>query len=82
MLFGTGEDAGKIMVAVDQALGKFTAKRSKKGHYALTINAASAEGLFALEFPAFTVAEVECFHPQGLPPHCVFAASAEMLAAD
>lgn len=81
LLFGTGSDAGHIQVSVDNAAGKFVAKRSKKGEYALTVNAATAEGLFALAFPAFARSRIEAIRPEnGKPPHFVFKASDEMLA--
>lgn len=83
LLFGTGEDAGKVRVSVDNATGKFLAKRSKRGDYALTINADTAAGLFSLTFPAFTDDRCEALRPtNGQPPHFVFKASAEMLAVD
>lgn len=83
LLFGTGLDAGKVCVSVDQTDGKFVAKRVASGGYFLTINAATAEGLFALEFPAFREEKLEAMRPQnGQPPHFVFHPSAAMLAAD
>lgn len=75
LLFGTGSDAGFIQVSVDNTAGKFLAKRTKKGDYALTVNAATAEGLFALDFPAFTRTGIEALRPEnGKPPHFVFRA--------
>lgn len=83
LLFGTAEDAGKIRISVDNQGGKFLAKRDKKGNYALTLNAASAEGLFALEFAPFAVERCEPLRPaNGQPPHFVFAASKDMLDVD
>jgi hypothetical protein len=83
LMFGTGDDAGKIAVSVDQEAGRFLAKRNKRGGYALTINAATAEGLFSLTFPAFTVSRCEAIRPtNGQPPRFVFKASAEMLKVD
>lgn len=83
LLFGTGEDAGKVRVTVDNEGGKFLAKRSKQGNYALTINSGTAKGLFALDFPAFVEDGIEALRPaNGQPPHFVFKASAAMLAAD
>lgn len=41
LLFGTAEDAGKIMVSVDNEAGKFAAKREKTGSYSTTIEAAA-----------------------------------------
>lgn len=46
----------------------------------MTINGPSAEGLFALDFPAFTVAAVEVRATRGEPPMAVFKASDAMLA--
>lgn len=83
LLFGTGSDAGFVQVSVDNTAGKFLAKRSKKGDYALTVNAATAEGLFSLDFPAFTRTGIEALRPEnGKPPHFVFKASAEMLKVE
>ena len=80
VLFGTGSDAGKVQVSVDNSTGKFTAKRDKRGSYAFTMNAATAEGLFALEFPPLRIDRCEAVRPvNGQPPHFVFTASAEML---
>lgn len=81
LLFGTGSDAGFVQVSVDNTTGKFAAKRTRKGDYVLTINEATANGLFALAFEAFTVAPIEAIRPvNGQPPHFVFKASAQMLA--
>lgn len=80
--FGTERDAGKIMLSVDATAGDFTAKRDKKGNYGLTLNAATADGLFNLEFPTFALDELEPVYRQGTPPALVFACSAEMMAGD
>lgn len=83
LAFGTGSDAGLIQVSVDNTTGKFVAKRTAKGDYALTINAATADGLFALSFDTFTRSPVEAIRPEnGKPPHFVFKASDSMLAVD
>lgn len=83
LLFGSAENAGKIKISVDATTGNFNAKRDAAGNYNLTINKASAEGRFALDFPAFSINAVEALRPQnGQPPHCIFKASAEMLAVD
>ncbi|MGN6596109.1 hypothetical protein [Sphingopyxis terrae] len=83
LLFGNAENAGKIKISVDATTGNFTAKRDASGNYNLTINKASADGRFALDFPAFSINVVEALRPQnGQPPHCIFKASAEMLAVD
>lgn len=80
--FGTGRDAGMIGLSVDASGGAFLARRQKSGKYLLTINQRSAAGMFALDFPAFTVRGVETVSRQGEPPMAVFAASKEMLEAD
>ena len=83
VLFGTDCDAGKLAISVDNVAGDFKAKRNKSGGYALTISQASADGLFALEFPTFTIDKCEAIRPEnGKPPQFVFKASAEMLAVD
>lgn len=83
LLFGTGSDAGKVQVSVDNAAGKFAAKRTRSGSYVITINAATADGRFALTFDPFTDGPCEPIRPQnGQPPHFVFKASAGMLAVE
>lgn len=81
LLLGSGAEAGQIGLTADLQRGKFRAKRAKDGSYALTINAASAEGRFALEFAPFAVLDVQVVRPPNLAPIAMFAASAEMLAA-
>lgn len=78
--FGTDRDAGKIALSVDVTSGQFPAKRDKQGRYKLTINGASAEGLFALDFPSFTVTPVEVISRRDECPMAVFKASDAMLA--
>lgn len=83
LLFGTGNDAGKIQISVDNTTGKFYAKRAKNGNYSLTINEATADGLFALEFEPFDRRNLEAIRPvNGQPRHVVFAASEAMLAVE
>ncbi|PTR06416.1 MULTISPECIES: hypothetical protein [unclassified Novosphingobium] len=83
LAFGTGDDAGLIQVVIDNAKGPFLAKRQKTGAYALTINAATADGLFSLDFPRFDCERLEALRPSvGQPPHFVFCASEQMLAVD
>jgi hypothetical protein len=83
LLFGSAENVGRIKISVDATTGNFNAKRDAVGNYNLTINKASAEGRFALDFPPFNINAVEALRPQnGQPPHCIFKASAEMLAVD
>lgn len=80
LMFGSGSDAGKIAVAM-QTGGGFVAKRQKAGGYALTINRLAAADRFTLDFPPFTIPNVEAVVPQnGQPPMFVFKASAAMLA--
>ncbi|MFN7028410.1 MAG: hypothetical protein ACK4PC_03495 [Sphingopyxis sp.] len=81
LLFGRDSDAGKIAISVDAETGNFLAKRDKAGRYTLTINQATAEGLFALDFPAFNVALVEAVRPEnGQPRRAAFKVSPAMLA--
>lgn len=80
ILFGSGDDAGKLMIATDQEKGQFPAKRDKTGRYRLSISGPSADGLFALDFPPFAVIEPEVVRAPGCPPACTFECSAEMLA--
>lgn len=82
LLFGSAEDAGKIRVSVPANGGGFTASRDKGGNYAITLNAASADGLFGLDFPTFAIEKCEPLRPtNGQSPHFVFKASDAMLAA-
>lgn len=80
--FGTGKDAGMIGMSVDVTAGQFIAKKSKSGFWKTTINGASAEGLFALDVPEFTVSPVRVLFEQGKCPMAVFKASDEMLAVE
>ena len=82
LLFGDGEDAGKILLAVDAAAGRFAARRDKQGRYTVVLGEASAEGLFALEFPVFAVLEPEVMRAPGCPVSVCFTASAAMLAVE
>lgn len=79
--FGSGRDAGKIAFSVDASTGAFLAKRDKNGGYSFTINARTADGLFALDFPPFVVEKPEILTLMGKPPIAVFACSEAMLAA-
>ncbi len=83
LMFGTGPDAGKVGVSVDQG-GAFVAQKAKRfDYYTLTINRAAAEGRFALAFDPFTLDRVEAIRPEnGQPPMFTFRASAQMLAAE
>lgn len=80
--FGTDRDAGKVAMSVDVTRGAFPVKRQKSGAWKFTINAASADGLFALDFPAFTVPDVQVVSREGHCPMAVFAASEAMLAVE
>lgn len=82
LAFGTGKDAGKIRAAGNASEGQFIAKRRKNGTYTFTINAKTADGLFALQFPTFDIQEVEPVSAMNTPPALVFKASDAMLAAD
>ena len=81
--FGSGVDAGKIRVAVDDGKGQFATKRQVSGQYGFTINKDTADGLFATDFTSFARPGLEALRPaDGAPPHFVFRASDEMLAVD
>jgi hypothetical protein len=80
--FGTDKDAGKIRLSVDVTAGQFIASRDKQGRYAISINEASASGLFALQFPPFDVASIPVEHQTGTPPAAIFKASDAMLTIE
>lgn len=80
--FGTGKDAGMVAMSVNVTGGQFPARKSKAGVWKATINAPSADGLFALDFPPFTVSPVDVLVAEGKCPMAVFKASPEMLAVD
>lgn len=82
LAFGTGKDAGKIRAAVNVSSGQFVAKRDKQGRYNFTINAATADGLFALEFATFDIEHLDPVCEMNTPPALVFKASDSMLAVD
>jgi hypothetical protein len=82
LMFGAGEDAGRIAVAVDMS-GDFLAKRQNSGEYNIVINRHTAENLFSLDFPPFTQERCEAIVPEnGQPPRFIFKASPEMLAVE
>lgn len=82
LAIGTGNDAGKIAVLLNQR-GTFTAKGKPGKNYAITINAASAEGLFALEFESFTRAPIEVIRPEnGSAKFFTFMGTDQLFAAD
>lgn len=58
------------------------AKRGKDGGYALTINAASADGLFSLDFAPFAVEEATIIHVRDVPPLAAFRVPPAMLEVD
>lgn len=79
---GGGEFAGKVALTVDNAPDCFRAKKGKGGGYMLTINEASADGLFALDFPPFAAA-AELLPPErNKAPIAAFKASEPMLAVE
>lgn len=80
--FGSGADAGKIRLSVDATAGGFTARKNKQGCYALTINAATADGLFSIDFDAFAVEVVDVTEQAHRPPFATFACSEGMLAVE
>ncbi len=83
LMFGSGADAGKIAVVIDQQTGTFIAKEQGAGDWLITVSARDAAGLFSLNFPRFEIRAVEAIRPEnGQPPMFAFKASPEMLAAD
>ncbi|MEQ5789061.1 hypothetical protein J3454_14285 [Erythrobacter sp. NFXS35] len=82
LAFGTGRDGGKIRASTNVSSGQFVAKRDQQGRYTFTINASTADGLFALEFPTFDIEDVEPVCERNVPPALVFSASEPMLAVD
>ena len=59
---GTGNDTGKIAIAVDLK-GDFVARGKPGKAYQISINAKSAEGLFALKFDKFSRDNIEVLKP-------------------
>ncbi len=82
VLFGSEKDAGLIRISVDVTDGRFAAKRDRQGRYSLTINERTADGLFSMDFPTFTVAGLEPVFRQGVPPCFDFKASDAMLTVE
>lgn len=80
--FGSGSDTGKIRVSVDVKNGQFTAKRDKSSRYSFTINRKTADGLFSVNFPAFTITDIEPEYDPGKPPAMIIEASEEMLKVE
>lgn len=82
--FGTGADAG-VVRAVARDGGAFPARRDKHGRYALTVNEATMDGLFATTFPSFIRARVAVVPPDPSKKtgHAfTFRATDEMLEVD
>ncbi len=76
---GTGNDAGKIAIAVDMQ-GDFVARGKKDKAYQISINAGSAEGLFSLKFDKFARDDLELIDPvAGQPRFFVFRATDQFL---
>lgn len=79
-MVGSGSEAGQLAVALDDALGKFTAKRRKDGRYEITVTSAAAvAGGFNLTFPPFE--RKARIVPMGTGPSVItFAAGDEFLS--
>lgn len=82
LAFGSGNDAGKMRLAVDFTQGTFPATRNKLGGYGLSINARSADGLFALDFPPAILAGIRVSVAAGKAPWAVFDLPEAILAVD
>ena len=82
LALGGGKFAGHVALSVDNAADCFRAKKGKGGGYMVTINEASAAGLFALEFPPFAASAELLPAERGKPPMASFKASEPMLAAE
>lgn len=67
---------------MDNAADTFRAKKGKAGGYMVTINEASADGLFALDFPPFAATAELLPAERGKPPMASFKASEPMLAVE
>ena len=81
LAFGDGNDTGKI--AVTTGGGEFAARGKPGKAYQITINKASADGLFAWDFPTFERAPLEVLTPaRGGHTYTTFAATADMLSVE
>ncbi len=69
-------------LSVDASQGDFPATRDKQRRYGFTINEATADGLFALDFDAFTIDEIEPHCENGKPPAAIIELPEEMLSTD
>lgn len=79
LALGSGKVAGHVALTVDNAPDCFRAKKAKDGGYVLTINEASAAGLFSLAFPPFAArAEMQPLE-RNKPPMASFRAADAML---
>jgi hypothetical protein len=82
LAFGSGSDMGKMRLGVDFSAGTFPAKRDRSGCYGLSINARTAEGLFALDFAPVTVTGIKVSVAAGKAPWAVFDLPEAILADD
>ena len=87
IMIGSGSDANRIKVQVDHAAagnpGCFLAKRQSNGGYLVSINQPSAEGLFAMNFPAITITSAEVVRPEnGQPVFFHFKPDAALFAVE
>ncbi len=57
--FGTGNDAGKLALSVDNSSGEFPVKRDAQRRYRLSLNAATVADWLKLEFPVLFLPKVE-----------------------
>ncbi|CAN5337284.1 hypothetical protein BH10PSE12_BH10PSE12_02910 [soil metagenome] len=81
LALGGGKFAGQISMAVDATAGGFPAAKQKDGGYTLTINEASADGLFSFGFAAFAAQPSALPATTGAPPMYAFTPPSAFLAA-
>jgi hypothetical protein len=82
LAFGTDQDAGLVRVLLD-GNGGFVARYLKRQKcYGITLSAATCEGLFATDFPTFTIDPCRLVVPAEAALGFEFRASEQMLAAD
>ena len=79
ILVGSGADAGKVAITLDDATGKFKAKRRADGRYEVVVSNLAAAGKFSTTFPPFMQPGSVQMIPGG-PPVVVFDAPADFLA--
>jgi hypothetical protein len=53
LMFGNGDEFGKMAMTVDNEKGMFSAKRNKKGQYLLSISKETAAGILLMGFETF-----------------------------